>query len=407
VNRWQLAGWCAFDFANSSFTTIVVTVHFGPWFTQQLASSGRDAALSPDSTWALANAAGTLLSAVLATPLGALADERAWRKALLFATVFVCCTATALLAEANTLAPTLLLFTLALCAFLLSENAISSFLPSLAAPSELGRISGLGWAVGYAGGLLALLSVSSAAAAGDMPRVLRIAALFFAVAALPALLLLREPPRSTQRKESLWAWFTRERVRFQDTFAFLLALFAFQAGVAVVLTMAAVYAQAEVGLNAEDLTLLFLLLQGSAAMGSLGFGWLQDRLGLLRALSSSLVVWILAIVGCTASRDAHVFFVGATLAGLGMGATQSSGRAVIAFLAPPRREATWFGLWGCAGKGAALLGLLVFALLRCALDLRLSLACCALFFVAGLLLLARVDLRRGHVAANGTTGATA
>lgn len=399
MNWWRRASWCAFDFANSSFTTIVVTVHFGPWFTQHVAPREMNATFSPDTTWALVNAAGTLVAALLATPLGALADSRGWRRAFLAVTVAVCCGATFLLGSAATLWPVAAFFILALTAFLLSENAISAFLPSIASPAEFGRMSGLGWSIGYAGGLLALLTVSPFAAAGDMPAVLRLTAIFFFVAALPALVFLREPPRAPRDTLTLRAWFREHRAQHVDTGRFLLALLFFQAGVSVIITMAAVYAQEVVHLDSSDLALLFIVLQAAAAAGAFGFGHLQDRIGLLRALSLSLVIWVVAVVCCTASDERAVFFCGAALAGLGMGATQASGRAVIAAFAPPDRTATWFGLWGFAGKGAALLGLVLFAVLRVALPLRESLLVSGSLFVIGLLFLRRVDVERGCRAA--------
>ncbi len=399
MNGWRRASWCAFDFANSSFTTIVVTVHFGPWFTQHVAPRHADATFSPDTTWALVNAAGTLLAALLATPLGAMADARGWRRAFLTLTVAVCCGATLLLSSAETLVPVSLLFIVALSAFLLSENAISAFLPSIATPAEFGRMSGLGWSIGYAGGLLALLTVGPFASSGDMPSALRLTALFFCVAALPALVFLREPPRAHVTALTLGDWLRKHRAQHVDTGRFLLALLFFQAGVSVIITMAAVYAQESVQLDSSELAGLFIVLQVAAAIGAYGFGQLQDRIGLLRALALSLIIWVIAVVCCTASSERASFLCGAALAGLGMGATQASGRAVIAAFAPPDRTATWFGLWGFAGKGAALFGLVLFAALRVVLPLRESMLYCGLLFVAGLVLLGRVDFARGRAAA--------
>lgn len=398
----ERAAWCAFDFANSSFTTVVITVVYARWFVNHVVPAEGAFGLQADALWALCNAATMAAAMLLGPSIGAAADRKAQRKRWLTATVVVCCGATALLGQTQDFGASIILLFCAGLAFLISENAVSAFLPTLGTTAELGRISGMGWAVGYCGGLAALLLVNPIAADGAMGTALLLTAAFFFICALPAVLLLREPPAATSNNASdtgalrdLW----QQRGHWRDTLHFLQAQCLFQAGVAVVITLAAIYAEEVVGLDDGAVMRLFILLQVTAGLGAWGCGVFQDRFGAMGGLKLSLVVWIAAVLCCTVAVDRTLFHIGAALAGAGMGATQASARAVVGMLAPEGRAATWFGLWGFAGKGGALLGLVCFAVLRSALPLRESLGLCGLLFLGGLVALRKVDLHRGLQAA--------
>lgn len=401
----ERAAWCAFDFANSSFTTVVITAVYARWFVAEIVPSGGAFGLEGDALWTLINALSMAAAMLLSPVIGAVADRRAQRKRWMGITVFVCCGATFLLGQTRDLGASMLFLFCANLAFLLSENAVSTFLPRLGTSAEMGRLSGLGWAVGYAGGLAALLLVNPMATRGAMDSALLTTAAFFCIFAIPSLVVLREPPSCEQTATSRGAlrdlW--RERDHWCDTLRFLNAQALFQAGVAVVIALAAIYAEQVVGLEGGEIVILFVLLQIAAAGGALGCGLLQDRIGVLRGLRLSLLLWCAAVLCCTVVVDRTLFYIGAAFAGAGMGATQASARAIIGVLAPQGREATWFGLWGFAGKGGALLGLVCFTGLRALLPLRESLALCGLLFLAGLFALRRVDLQAGVQAASAQT----
>ena len=199
----ELLGWCLFDFANSAFATVIVTVVYSVYFMNVVAAGRPDAPL----LWSI----GTFISygfVFLVSPLlGAMADYSAGKKHFLFASYLACVLFTILLffVEQGDILAGLALFILANIAFSIGENFISSFLPEIAAPEEMGRVSGYGWAIGYFGGVFSLvlcypfISTGLDAAHADRIRwVYPITAAFFALAGIPTFLWLRSRRRRSR-----------------------------------------------------------------------------------------------------------------------------------------------------------------------------------------------------------------
>src|SRR4051812_5908679 len=241
-----------YDFANSGYTTVVITAVFGAYFV------GRVADARPWATFAWTAALSASYALILATgPLvGAWADAHAAKKHLLFATTVGCVLFTGLLAFVS---PGQVAFALALIVlsnyfFGVGENLIAAFLPELADSSAMGRVSGWGWSFGYLGGLSALgiclyyITVSQGAgkpAAEFVPVTMLITAVFFALAATPTFLFLKE--RATpQPVESPWRRLletARNAARYRDLRRFLLCIVFYQAGITAVVALAAIYAE--------------------------------------------------------------------------------------------------------------------------------------------------------------------
>ena len=405
--------WCLFDFANSSFTTVIVTVVFAQWFVSGIVGEQGWGGLPGESWWAIAFAASQIVVIVTAPIVGAMADRLARTKTYLLRTWLVCVGATALLAIPGPGAVLLAmgLFMVANVAFSMGENIASGFLPELARPEEMGRLSGYAWAVGYVGGLLAL--VAARPFAEDAPQITCLTtAGFFLLGGLPTFLFLRErarprplgPGRALVREafaELRVTW--RERRRFRDLFVLLGSILLVQGGVSAVILFSSVYAAKEIGLGGEDRILLFAGLQIAAALGAVTFGFLQDRIGSRFALGMSLVLWIVAAIGAwwspVAPDATAVFVAAAILAGAAMGASQSAGRALVGLFCPAGREAEWFGLWGLAMKTGAVLGSLLFGLVVSIADSRSAVLSTAALFLLGLTVLLGVNVARGRAAA--------
>jgi UMF1 family MFS transporter len=399
----ERAAWCAFDFANSAFTTIVVTAVYPLVFVGMAETRPRG-----EIAWAWALAASQLLAVALSPVIGALADHRARKKAYL-AVTWVCCVvacAALSLIVRGPIAWAWILFVAANVAFSLGENLVAAFLPELAPQDRMGRLSGIGWAVGYFGGL-ASLAIARVLVDGGAVRWVPVAtAAFFLAGGLPTFLLLRE--RATPRSDGARAvaaalrrvaatW--RERASFPDLFRLLRGLFLAQAGVATVIGFSAIYAGSEFGMKNDAIIELFIGLQLAAAVGAAAFGFLQDRIGGKPALLGTLALWIVAVLTCLLTTSASVFSVGAIVAGAAMGSTQASGRALVGAFTPPDREGEFFGLWGFVMKAASVAGPLAFALLREGTSIRGAMASTAAFFVLGALVLAPLDELRGLRAA--------
>lgn len=410
-----------YDFANSGYTTVVLTAVFNAYFVAVVAGEGANGNGTGTLLWTVALGVSNALVLVSAPVIGAIADHRAWKKRFLALTTAGCVIATAALGwvGAGDVALGMALVALATFMFSSGENLIAAFLPEIAPAKDMGRVSGYGWSLGYVGGLLVLGAclayIAWAESRGEratqyVPVTMWITAGAFALAALPTFLWLRERgvPRAMPPREGYVAvGFARvrrtlaEARRFRDLFRFLLSLATYYCGINTVVVLAAVYAQQAMGFGTRETIVLILVVNVTASIGAFLFGHAQDRLGSVRTLALTLLVWIAALVLAFFIEGRSAFWVVANLVGLALGASQSAGRALIGQFAPAERAAEFFGLWGLAGKLAAVIGPLVYGAITYASrgDHRLALLATALFFVAGLILLLRVDERRGREAA--------
>lgn len=419
VRRREVWAWAMFDFANSGYTTVVVTAVFNAWFVAVIANGASWATLA----WTAALSLSALLNLVSAPLLGAFADLRARKRALLIASTVLCASTTAALAlcGAGDVGWALALVVVSNFAFGMGENLIAAFLPELVKPQAMGKVSGWGWGLGYVGGLATLalclwwIQGGGRAAAVAVPQTMLLTAVAFVLAALPTFCLLRERARpQVGAGAKVWA-LARQRVSetlrggsgLVDLRRLLLCIVCYQAGVQTVIALAAIYTSQALGFSTAQSITLILVVNLTAALGALGFGQVQDRLGHRRVLALTLGGWILAIAMMWAAQGLAMVWIAANLVGLCLGASQSAGRALVGYLCPPQREAEIFGLWGMAVKLAAILGPLGYGVVNAlaAGNHRIAIAVTALFFIAGLLLLARVDVARGHALAHPTSPA--
>src|SRR5687768_18017605 len=400
-----------YDFANSAYTTVVITAVFSAYFVAGVAGN------APWATFAWTAALSVSYAAILLTgPLiGAWADAHAAKKPLLLATTAGCVVFTAALffAQPGAVALALALLILSNYFFGAGENLIAAFLPELADSRALGRVSGWGWSFGYLGGLAALgicLAYITSASANHVPSshyvpiTMLITAAFFAVAAAPTFLFLRERAMPQPRMENPWARVKqtlREAEKYQDLKRFLVCLLFYQAGITAVVALAAIYAEQAMKFTMQQTITLILVVNITAALGAFGFGYLQDAIGHVRAVALTLVGWIAMVLIAGFSQTAGSFWLAANLAGLCMGSAQAAGRAVVGYLAPPARLAEFFGLWGLAVKAASIFGPLTYGAVTLifAGNHRLGIFVTGVYFVIGLLLLRKIDVERGRTAA--------
>lgn len=148
--------------------------------------------------------------------------------------------------------------------------------------------------------------------------------------------------------------------------------------------------------------MLVFLVNIAAALGAFVFGYTQDRVGHKRALAWTLAGWIAMVLIAAFTRSVAMFWVAAAIAGLCMGSSQSCGRAMVGYLAPPARLAEFYGLWSLATRLSAVVGPLVYGMVTWASagNHRLAILATGGFFVLGLLLLRGIDVERGHLAAH-------
>jgi MFS transporter, UMF1 family len=415
VRRREIGAWAMYDFANSGYTTVVITAIFNAWFVSGIAQGADWGTLA----WTLSLSVSYLIVLLSAPILGAWADLRAGKKRLLLLSSALCVLATGALGLVGPgdVALAIVLLIVSNVAYSAGENLIAAFLPELVRKDAMGKVSGWGWGIGYFGGLLTLglclwwiqgAEARGAGTAQAVPQTLYITAILFALTALPTFVWVRERAQAVAVQGSVWreAW---QRVRrslsgtrgLLDLRRLLVCITCYQAGVMTVIALAAIYTEQALGFTVQQSIQLILVVNITAALGALAFGQFQDRIGHRRTLAITLGGWLLAIGMLWISEAGWVIWVAANLVGLSLGASQSAGRALVGYLCPPHREAEIFGLWGLAVKLAAILGPLSYGLVNwfSGGDHRLAILATAGFFVGGLLLLMRVDVERGRARA--------
>ncbi len=411
----EVWAWAMYDFANSGYTTVVITAVFNAYFVSVVAHNQTWATFA----WTAALAMSYLLIMLTAPLIGAWADAHAAKKRLLLITTIGCVAFTAALAlvGGGDLWLAVILIVASNYFYGSGENLCAAFLPELARSEALGRVSGWGWSLGYLGGLLTLgicLAYVTWAQAGGgsasqfVPVTMLITATLFALASVPIFLILREralpqPGRHDLIAESfgrVLATF-REARRYRDLARFLLCIVFYQAGIQAVIALAAIYAEQAMGFTTRDTLVLILVVNVAAAAGAFAFGHVQDRIGHVPTLVITLVGWIITIVLAWAARGPGLFWIAASLVGLCLGSSQSAGRALIGYLSPEAKRAEFYGLWGLAVKLSAILGPVTYGLASWISrgDHRLAILVTGVYFVLGLAVLAGVDAERGHRAA--------
>jgi UMF1 family MFS transporter len=410
-----------YDFANSGYTTVVITAIFNAYFVSVVAGD------QPWATFAWTAALAVSYAAIMFTAplLGAYADAWAAKKRLLVLTTAGCVTFTALLAFSGpgSLWLTIALIVLSNFFYGSGENLVAAFLPELARGNSLGKVSGWGWSLGYVGGLVSLgaclayvtwAQAQGQQAADFVPMTMLITAALFALSSLPTFLFLKEravPQPHLQGKNLMQESYTRLKQTlahasdYRDLRRFLICTVFYQAGIQAVITLAAIYAQQAMHFTTQQTIALIFVVNITAAVGAFLFGHLQDRIGHIPAIALTLVGWIIMILLAWAAEGPDMFWVAANLAGVCMGASQSAGRALVGLLSPATRRAEFFGLWGLAVKLSAILGPLTYGLVSWLSkgDHRLAILITGSYFLVGLAILVRVDVRRGRRAALRTT----
>jgi UMF1 family MFS transporter len=410
----EVWSWAMYDFANSGYTTVVITAIFNAYFVAVVADN------RPWATFAWTAALAVSYAAIMITApvIGAYADAYAAKKKLLALTTVGCVFFTALLAFSGpgSLWLTILLIVFSNFFYGSGENLIAAFLPELATGRSLGKVSGWGWSLGYVGGLVSLgaclayvtwAQAHGRHAADFVPVTMLITAALFALSSLPTFLFLKEravPQPHRQGLNLVQESFARlmQTLRhardFRDLRHFLVCTVFYQAGIQAVITLAAIYAQQAMHFTTRQTIMLIFVVNITAAVGAFLFGHLQDRIGHIQTIALTLVGWIVMVALAWAAQGPGMFWLAANLAGICMGSSQSAGRALVGLLSPATRRAEFFGLWGLAVKLSSILGPLTYGLVSWISqgDHRLAILITGSYFVAGLAILAGVNVRRGR-----------
>jgi UMF1 family MFS transporter len=406
--------WAMYDFANSGYTTVVITAVFNAYFVGVVAAGQSWGTFA----WTLALSLSYAFIIFTAPIIGAYADAHAAKKKLLAITTSGCVLGTALLSLVGPgdLALAFALIVLSNIFFGTGENIAAAFLPELARPEAMGKVSAWGWSLGYIGGLIVLAIclayVIFARGEGQteaqfVPVTMLITAGAFAFASSLTFLVLKERarplvvpeggrPQLAEKGASVRALARvgetlRRAAQYRDLLRFLGCIVLFQSGVQTVIALAAIYAQEAMGFTTQDTIVLVLLVNITASLGAFLFGQWQDRLGHRKTLTLTLLGWCSMVLIAYLTTDRVGFWIAANIAGLCLGASQSAGRALVGYLSPADRHAEFFGL-------ASVLGPLTYGAVTWVTDNdhRTAMLITGAFFVLGLAVLMSVDPERGR-----------
>ncbi|SHG95714.1 MFS transporter [Ferrimonas marina] len=421
----EIFGWAMFDVANSAYTTVVITIVFSAFFVQHLVPQGSEWG---NSYWGLAMILSNLTAMLLAPFLGTLCDLTGRKKGFLLGNMMLCAAATAMLffVGPGAIGWAIALIVVSNTAWMLSEVFCASFLTDLATPDNMGLLSGIGWGVGYLGGLLSLIlvlfGVITADADSDLAlyiaqnqQAMLVVAGFFVVVSIPTMLWLRDRPvAGTPDTSAKAVWLhTLQRLshcwQLSQALPVLLRFFGvftlYSAGMAIVIKFFGIYVDAELTLSAGEKTGVFLALQLSAFVGAVSFGLLETRIGSKATVFLTLVWWSLGVLSIYYLGDLarwlnmeenQLFMVSAVVAGAGLGSTQSASRTLVGLLTPTGYSAMMFGFWGLFARVAAILGSFCFALVADLVSVQQALLVILGFFVAGAVLILLLPINQGR-----------
>ncbi len=428
--RRERFGWYSYDWAMSVFNTSVTTVFLGPYLTSVAEeAAGPDGRLGflglsiPPGSWFSYVLSASVLLQVLVLPLtGAVADRTGRKREMLAGfTALGALSTTGLffVADGRYLLGAVL-FALANIAFGAATVVYYSWLPDLAGPDERDAVSSRGWAFGYVGGAL-LLAVhlglvlgapSLGLTTGEAVRIcLATAGLWWGAFTVFTVSRLRNRPvrdpdavRTRSGFRQL-ATTLREMRAFPLTLWFLGAYLLFNDGVQTVISLSAVYATEELGLDQSVLTGAILMVQVVAIAGALGLGRLAGRYGAKRVVLGALVAWIGVLLAAFFLEAGAVgqFYALAAVIGLVQGGTQALSRSLFSQLIPAGKEAEYYGFYEISDRGTSWLGPLAFGLTyQLTGSYRLAIVSLVVFFVAGFVALAALPIRRAVAAAGNT-----
>ena len=410
-NKFAIFIWTLFDFANTSYSIIVVTFLFAVYFKKVIAS---DQPIG-DFYWSIGTSISMIITAIISPVLGAIADYSAGKKRFLLFFTLLCIISTSLLyfMKEGDIFISLLLFIFANIGFEAGLVFYDSFLPELTAPKNYGRVSGYGFAMGYLGSL-ATLAIAYPFIQKEMIReTFPLSAAFFLLFAAPLFIVLKDNRKKLTDVESFFkigfgrvSATIKHLKSYKNLALFLLAFFFFIEGVNTVIFFSGNYASTTLGFTISELIVFFLIVQTTAIFGSIIFGLVADSIGQKKALVISLLVWVFTIflayvtsdpqsylivyLADKFSMDVHKllidsFYVVGLLAGSVMGATQSTSRSLMSKLTPIDKKTEFFGFYSFFGKSSAVLGPLVFGLVSYGTgSQRIAILTICLFFLVGL-----------------------
>lgn len=418
--KFQRFVWYMYDWANSAYTTSVITVFIGPYLTA-LATSQADKSgfitvlgfqVFAESLFAYTISFSVILQFLLMPLIGSIADKLGNNKFLmsLFALIGAFSTTLFYYSQNGNYLFTVALLIISNVCFGTSVVLYNSFLSYISEEKDRDKTSSIGWAIGYLGGgiLLALnlLTVSKASDFGlTTAQAVRIsllsAGLWWGIFSLIPIFGLKSIRNQSQfHFDHLVSSLKEIKITlieiYKDKilFSFLVAYLLFNDGVQAVITLAATFGSIELKLGNDVLIQAILLVQFVAFLGSLIFSLIAKKTSAKSALVFSLLIWVFAIsytyLFLYTAKD---FYIISAIIGVVLGGTQALSRSIYSKLIPNGKEAEYFSFYELSDKGTSWLGTLIFAIsLQITNSYRTAILSLILFFVLGLVILVKTNL---------------
>lgn len=416
-NHKQVAAWALYDWANSGYSTLSITVLVT--YLQNFVFAENEWGSAGAIVWAWGVAFTMLLGAVLSPFLGAIADAHANKRLWLGGTALCGATAGVLLAlvPVEDVSLFVTLFLIANLCFEVSLTFYNGFLPELVGEERYNQVSSWGYGLGYVGGGIALSivlllfvfgpSIGISDRATQLRWGLVVMGLWWGLFTLPAIFLLRDSQVKSHQPVSLRGTATHSfnevlstvrNIRSYKMLAlFLLAFLCYNDGIQTVLSQSSTFALKELNFGEDELVKLILMIQFAALPGALLVGWLADRYGQKRMLLLCLAIWIILLMLAYLVTSKGMFWLLGGAVAMVMGGTQSISRAIMGAMTPKEKSAQFFGFFNLSGKATGFFGAFLFGLIYATTDsARWAIVSLVMFFVVGAVLVWSVDVEQGR-----------
>lgn len=397
-NKSQIFVWSLFDFGNSSYAVIIVAFVFAVFFKEVIASGESIG----DLYWSLGINISMIISAVLNPVCGAIADYSSNKKKFLLFFTLICVISTSLMyfTGERTILFALILFIFSNIGFQTGLTFYDAFISEITEEKFYNKVSGIGYAVGYTGSLISVALVFPLK--NDPNLLFLVSAIFFLIFSLPLFLFLKEKKTDREKLNTNYIKYGFSKVantirninNFKNLKNFLVSYFLYIDAVNTIIFFAGIYASSTLNFTTVELAVFFLIVQFSAMIGSLIFGYIGDKLGILKSIYINLIIWTLITLAVFFTNDKMSFYIIGGFAGTFLGSAQALSRTLMTILTPKEFKTEFFGFYGLFEKTSTILGPLTFGLVSwLSGSQKYAVLSVGVFFILGMLQLKKVKVK--------------
>jgi len=358
--------WYLYDFGNSAYAAVVLLAVYAAYFKGAVVGSAKGSAL-----WGLALTIAMAVTAVISPIFGAMADYSGRKKTFLFAMTAISTTFTALLffVEKGDVWLGMVLFIIAEIGYRTGQTFYNGLLTDVADEDEIAKVSGNGWAVGSAGGIICLIIVLALIQlTPDDTLYVRLSlvltAVYFIIFSIPAFLWIKEDHQPQDKGEKNYFTVAFDRIKhtlsevknFKEFIKFMVALLIYNDGIIAALDFAAIIGAVLYGVNQTELIIFVIIVQVTNVLGAYVYGLQSEKGGIKKSLVQSLILMIIAVVGMIFMPNKLGFFIVGALAGYAMAGVQMLSRTMVSVFAPEGKSAEFYGFFSLAGRTSSIIG---------------------------------------------------